>query len=149
MAIVLPDRVKACQDMVVDITAFKHYSYHMKRLLFTLLGVMTFAKLELVAITHKYCPVCLRWHEEVYPSYSKMARIYGYPEVKIMDIATPEGREFVTNNLGYITAIPYFVIMDDQVIGKFEGYVDNKTFYQDLNIAMKNAPRDGLEPPTK
>ena len=86
------------------------------------------------------------------------AKRNGYPVIKIYDIGDEEAQAFVINKLGYISYIPVFAIVEEDVLAQFDGYTDYQSFYKDLDHAMEEsggmskeacAPRDGLEPPTK
>lgn len=122
----------------------------MKRLLLLLLFYGISAKLQLIAITHKSCPVCEKWQEEVYPNYVNEAKRHHYPLIKVLDLSVKEHRDYVLDTFGYLSYIPMFIVTnDEEKISEFGGYESYKAFFEDLDKALEDAPRDGLEPPTK
>lgn len=121
----------------------------MKRLWFIALGSFLYAEVHILAITHKACHVCQKWHEEVHPNYVNEAKRNHYPVLRAYDLSLDIDFEYIINTVENIDSVPLFIVMDDdQVIARFSGYLGYKRFFSDLEEALK-APRDGLEPPTK
>lgn len=95
---------------------------------------------EVVVITHKDCPVCQKWHQEVLPNYYNEAKRNKYPPLKTYELANKMDRDYVMGKVGYINYIPMFVIMDDdRVVASFTGYTGYKEFYSDLEEALEEA----------
>ena len=93
--------------------------------------------LSLVVITHKGCPVCESWHKEVSPYYSFEASKKSLPPMKEYDISDNGNRSWVYKNIGPITGLPTFVLLEgDKVKQKFDGYRDYQDFFINLNEVL-------------
>ncbi|MDC3180779.1 thioredoxin family protein [Gammaproteobacteria bacterium] len=113
-----------------------------------------FAALSLVAITDPYCHVCERWHQEIGDQYHMFEQSHHFPKLVEMSQDSYANQLWVFRTVGLLSAIPTFVIMDDdEVLGQIEGYTDIPEFTAQVDVILKryneSAPRDGLEPPTK
>ncbi|MEC7030949.1 MAG: hypothetical protein VXW87_04745 [Pseudomonadota bacterium] len=108
-----------------------------KILFLALTSVILASEFSLIAITHKSCPVCQAWHDEVVPYYDLEAKKQRLPKLSQYDISDNDSRQWVRQNIGGIAALPTFVIVEGgEVKQKFEGYSDYRDFFISLNKAI-------------
>jgi hypothetical protein len=122
-------------DLPVEIFESVFYNEIMFReLIIILLSSFVYAgEIGLLAITHHGCSVCQLWHEEVAPYYDMEAEKMHLPALREYDISDTSNREWVKKNIGVITNLPTFVVMeDDKVLNLFVGYTGYKKFFNEL-----------------